>query len=43
LNHFSTWQRRGPGQVAADVSIAELVDARDDFITAVKRWPRDAT
>jgi RNA polymerase sigma-70 factor (ECF subfamily) len=31
LSQFSTQQRRGPGQVVGDVSIAELVDARDEF------------
>jgi RNA polymerase sigma factor (sigma-70 family) len=28
LSHFSTQRRRGPGQMVADGSIAELVDAR---------------
>jgi RNA polymerase sigma-70 factor (ECF subfamily) len=31
LSHFSTQRRREPGPVAGDVSIAELVDARDEF------------
>ena len=31
LSQFSTQRRRGPGQVVGDVSIAELVDARDEF------------
>jgi RNA polymerase sigma-70 factor (ECF subfamily) len=31
LSHFSTQRRREPGQVAGDVPIAEVVDARDEF------------
>ena len=31
LSHFSTQRRREPGQKVADVLIADLVDARDEF------------
>src|SRR6516225_6837163 len=31
LSHFSTQRRREPGQIAPDIPIAELVDARDDL------------
>jgi RNA polymerase sigma-70 factor (ECF subfamily) len=31
LSHFSTQRRRGPGQAVGDLSIAGLVDARDEF------------